>query len=101
MLYIDKNQKIILIPKHANCSSPFNLTLKHNLTGTVYEFNNLTNSGEMNRNWIFTNCNFSNLQTGEYNYYLNDTECGLLAVVPMNDEPKIYDTEKTIIQYGN
>ena len=123
MLYIDREQRSILIPKHLNCSGSMKLTLKHNLTGTVYEFDNLTNDDTSLLFWTFTNLDFSKLQTGEYNYYLNninDTECrwdsvmatsrmlptsvieyGLLVVTSKVDEPISYNTEKTIIQYGN
>lgn len=101
MLYIDREQRSILIPKHLNCSGPIKLTLKHNLTGTVYEFDNLTNDDTSLLFWTFANLDFSKLQAGEYNYYLNDIEYGLLVVTSKVDEPISYNTEKTIIQYGN
>ena len=100
MIFISKTDNSIWIPKHRNHSGPLTLTMKHNLTGTLYVFDNLVNVTDSGNYWSFTNLNFSNLQSGEYNYNLNDIETGLLQVEHENKDDINYNTEKTIIQYG-
>jgi hypothetical protein len=77
------------------------LTLKHNLTNAEYEFNNLTISDTSLTFWTFNDLDFSALPTGEYNYDLNGLETGLLQITQQTVDPISYNTEKTIIQYGN
>ena len=112
MIFIDKEQRTIMIPKHINCSGPMKLTLKHKLTNAEFEFNNLTSSLSANGTtltnddstllfWTFNDLDFSALPTGEYDYNLNGLETGLLQVTQQVTQPISYNTEKTIIQYGN
>lgn len=100
MIFIDKEQKLIMIPKHVNIAGELNLTLRHNLTNTEYVFNDLPNNDTSSLFWTFT-IDFSNLPTGEYNYYLNGVETGLLQISQSTTSPISYTTEKTIIQYGD
>ena len=101
MIFIDKEQRTIMIPKHINCSGPMKLTLKHKLTNAEFEFNNLTNEDTTLLFWTFGNLDFSALPTGEYDYNLNGLETGLLQINQQVVDPISYNTEKTIIQYGN
>lgn len=101
MIFIAKANNSIWVPRHTNHTGPMKLTLKHNLTGTEYVFNGLTNVSNNPQFWVFYGVDFKNLQSGEYNYNLSDIETGLLMVASKPDEPKSYNTEKTIIQYGN
>ena len=101
MIFLDREQRSIMIPKHINCAGPMTLTLKHNLTNTEYVFDNLPNDDTSILFWNFNNMDFTGLPTGEYNYYLNDVEYGLLVVTSTVEDPISYDTEKTIVQYGD
>lgn len=101
MIFLDKEQKSIMIPKHINSSGPMTLTLKHNLTNAEFVFNNLTNDDSTLLFWTFNDLDFSALPTGEYDYNLNGLETGLLQVTQQVTQPISYNTEKTIIQYGN
>lgn len=100
MIFINREQDTVLIPKHINSAEPIRLTLKHNLTGTEYVFEDLPNDDTSLIFWTFQGMNFSNLQTGEYTYSINDIETGLLMVTSKIAEPISYDSEKTIVQYG-
>lgn len=101
MIFIDREQTTLMIPKHVIIDEPLKLTLRHNLTDTIYEFNNLTNTDTSTLYWIFVGLDFTSLQTGEYNYDLNGLETGLLSVNTTETTPISYTTEKTIVQYGN
>lgn len=101
MIFIAKANYSIWVSRHTNYTGPMKLTLKHNLTGTEYVFDGLTNVSNNPQYWVFYGVDFNNLQSGEYNYNLSDIETGLLMVPSKPDEPKSYNTEKTIIQYGN
>lgn len=103
MIFVSKANNSIWIPRHSNHIGPMKLTLKHNLTGTTYELNGLTNVSNNSQYWVFFGVDFKNLQSGEYNYNLSDIETGLLQVdVDSNNTSNSisYNTEKTIIQYG-
>lgn len=101
MIFINKEQRSIMIPKHVSYNGPMKLTLKHNLTNAEYELNNLTTSDTSLTFWTFNDLDFSALPTGEYNYDLNGLETGLLQITQQTVDPISYNTEKTIIQYGN
>jgi uncharacterized protein YhaN len=101
MIFITKEKNSIWIPRHTNHIGPMKLTLKHNLTGTEYVFDSLTNVGDSTQYWIFYGLDFGGLQSGEYNYNLSDIETGLLQVGYDVTEPISYNTEKTIVQYGS
>lgn len=102
MIFIEKETASIWIPRHSNHEGvDMKLTLVHNLTGTEYEFNSLTNIGVTTNYWVFTNLDFTNLQSGEYNYNLSDLETGLLCVNSDTTESIDYNIKKTTIQYGS
>lgn len=102
MIFIEKETESIWIPRHSNHEGvDMKLTLIHNLTGTEYEFGSLTNIGATTNYWVFTNLDFTHLQSGEYNYNLSDLETGLLCVNSGTTESIDYNNKKTTIQYGS
>lgn len=101
MIFLKQSQNAIWIPKHGSCDTELTLTLKHNLTGTEYVYDNLKDIGDNSGYWIFYNMDFTDLQSGEYTYKLNDIETGLLQVMYQLSEPISYRAQKTIIQYGD
>ena len=107
MIFINKEQKTIHIPRHNKTESEeltLTLKLKHNLTGTQIEFIDLKDYGFKTAYFAFYGLDFTNMQSGEYNYYLcNDIaqlECGLLNVDNENKEVISYKKESNKLIYN-
>lgn len=101
MIFINRDNKVIMIPKHVNYAGSMKLTLKHNLTGVDYVFDDIPNDDTSTLFWTFTDLDFSKIPTGEYTYSLNGVETGLLVVNSLIEDPISYNSEKTIVQYGD
>ena len=99
MIFLNRDQNSIWIPKHESSYGPMTLILKHNLTSHEYKFDGLTDVGSDTGYWIFYNINFSTLPSGEYTYNLNNIEVGLIQIIEPMSKPISYKSEKTIIQY--
>ena len=105
MIFIKPEQnQAIWIPKHDKVDTySMTLILKHKLSENEYEFPDLIDSGRNSGYIIFINMDFSQLESGEYEYKLLDMklktkEKGLLQVMTRLSEPISYKTKnKTII----
>lgn len=107
MIFIKKDQKTVHIPRHSKTYSEeltFTLKLKHNLTNEETEFTDLTDYGFKTSYYAFYGLDFTDLQSGEYNYYLcNDNaqlECGLLNVDNQIKEVISYKKESNKLIYN-
>lgn len=103
MIFIDGNSLGILIPKHiSTIQDIFKLELVHQLTHQKFEFDNLTNTSEQGKLYLFES-DFSQLIDGTYGYYLyTDDELieeGLLVYGDFENEVVEYKKSNTITAY--
>ena len=108
MIFIKPEQsQAIWIPKHEKVDTySMTLILKHKLSENEYEFPDLIDSGRNSGYIIFINMDFSQLESGEYEYKLLDVnrktkERGLLQVMTKLKDPISYKKDKKTIIYGN
>ena len=105
MIFIKPEEgQAIWIPKHNNVDPNYmTLILKHKLSENEYTFPEITDVDRNSGYFIFINMDFSQLESGEYEYKLLDMnlktkEKGLLQVMTRLSEPISYKTKnKTII----
>lgn len=108
MIFIKPEQsQAIWIPKHDEVDTySMTLILKHKLSENEYEFPDLIDSGLNSGYFIFINMDFSQLESGEYEYKLLDVnqktkERGLLQVMAQLEDPISYKKDKKTIIYGS
>lgn len=111
MIFLKRDQTDIKIPKHQvrrveNPEPALTLYLTHKMTGTKYDFNQLTDIGHNTGYWIFNNMDFSTLQSGEYEYFLTSDildplEVGLLQVIKTDvTDVTTYKKEQNTVIYN-
>lgn len=107
MIFIKRDQKNIHIPRHSKTESEeltLTLKLKHNLTGTLTEMTDLKDYGFKTAYFAFYGLDFTDMQSGEYNYYLCNgvaqLETGLLNVENENKEVISYKKESNKLIYN-
>lgn len=106
MIFVKRSTTAIWFPKHTDGVGPYKVVLRHNMTGTEHTFNDLVNEGYKSGYWIFSRLDLRELTSGEHTYKVfdsdnNQLETGLLQVMYELSEPISYNTEKTIVQYGD
>lgn len=106
MLFVKRSTTAIWIPRHCDAVGPYRLLFVHNMTNAEHSFNDLTNEGYKSGYWIFMNLDLRELESGEHTYKVfdvnnNEIETGLVQVMYQLSEPISYNTEKTIVQYGD
>lgn len=104
MIYIQKDTKIIQIPKHVDTyNTEFTLVLYNPIDNKSYSFSGLRSVGT-DLIYEFEDLNFSDLTNGEYEYSLSDVEQTLEnGLVQIGDYKKInkqYETTTTGKQYN-
>ena len=108
MIFIKPEEgQVIWIPKHDKVD-PYSMTLilKHKLSENEYEFPDLVDVDRNSGYFIFLNMDFSQLESGEYEYKLLDMnqktkERGLLQVMTKLKDPISYKKDKKTIIYGS
>lgn len=74
----DKSAEILIyFPKLGNKDN-FNLILKNGI-GEVYDMGNIKNTRN-HPNFLQAKLNFTDIPDGEYTYYLDETDCGLILI---------------------
>lgn len=110
MIFIEKTQKSIQIPKHTvpkwdNPQPSLTLYFTHKLTEERHDFNQVVDVGQSSSYWVFNNLDFTTLQSGEYEYFLTSDileplELGLLQVLGDTKDTISYKKESNTIQYN-
>lgn len=103
MIFINENSLGIVIPKHQQViQDTFRLELIHQTTKQKFLFNELINTSEQGKLYLFEE-DFSQLIDGTYNYYLyTDDELieeGLLVYGDFENDVKEYQKNNTTIVY--
>lgn len=107
MIFIEKEQKTLHIPRHSATRSEettLTLKIKHNITGREETVNDLKDYGFKTNYFAFYGLDFTEYQTGEYNYSLykgdNLLETGLLCIVSNRKEIISYRKESNKLIYN-
>lgn len=108
MIFIKPEEgQAIWIPKHNKVDPNYmTLILKHKLSENEYTFPEINDVDRNSGYFIFINMDFSQLESGEYEYKLLDMnlktkERGLLQVMTQLREPISYKKDKKTIIYGS
>lgn len=101
MIIANRNTEHIVIPIHHQRSRPpYTLELIHKLTGEKFKIS-ASEDPISDPKYAIILVNFDKYPTGDYNYYLNSIETGLLRITSDDAQVINYNTEKRIIQYGD